>query len=212
MAFSTWIIFVAVALAAILSPGPAVFLAISNSVAFGWRRVTFSSLGNMLGLLVVSSLAMAGLGALLKTSATVFTAVKLVGAGYLIYLGLRQWLARASVFNQTAEPAVPGGRSNCQLFVRGLLVALTNPKAILFFTALFPQFMRSNLALAPQFLILTATFIAFSFTVLMGYGLLAHSARTWFADDRRSLWFNRGTGTLFLLLGVGMLRLKSGRA
>ena len=110
MHFSTWIIYAAVAMAAILCPGPAVFLAISNSVAFGWRRVSFSSLGNMLGLLVVSSLAMAGLGALMKTSAAVFTAVKLVGAGYLIYLGLRQWRSRGSLFTKGPEADCGGNR------------------------------------------------------------------------------------------------------
>jgi threonine/homoserine/homoserine lactone efflux protein len=211
MIFSTWLIYVAVALAAILCPGPAVFLAISNSVAFGWRRVTFSSLGNILGLLVISSLAMAGLGAVLKTSATVFTAVKLVGAGYLIYLGLRQLRSRASVFTRP-DDGFRGERSNRQIFLQGLLIALTNPKAILFFTALFPQFLRSEEALAPQFLILTSTFMGLSFLALMMYGCLAHAARSWFADENRSTWFNRCTGSLFLLLGIGLLRLRAGRA
>ena len=104
MSLSAWIIFVAVALAAILSPGPAVFLAITNSVTYGWRRVTFSSLGNISGLLVISSVTMAGLGALLKTSALVFTVFKLVGAGYLIFLGIKQWRARTSVFNKAVAP------------------------------------------------------------------------------------------------------------
>jgi len=212
MPFSTWIIYAAVALAAIVCPGPAIFLAISNSVAFGWRRVAFSSLGNIIGLLGVSCLAMAGLGALLKTSATVFTAVKLLGAGYLIYLGLKQWRSRGSVFSRAAGEDSGGARSNGQIFLQGLLIALTNPKAILFFTALFPQFIRSDEPLAPQFLLLTGTFMGFSFLVLMAYGRLAHAARAWFADDVRSAWFNRCTGSLFLMLGVGMLRLKAGRA
>jgi threonine/homoserine/homoserine lactone efflux protein len=212
MHFSTWILYAAVASAAIVCPGPAVFLAIANSVSFGWRRVGFSSLGNILGLLVVSSLAMAGLGALMKTSATVFLAVKLLGAGYLIHMGLRQWRARGSLFTQAGDPAACEQRSDTQLFVQGLLIALTNPKAILFFTALFPQFLRPGQALAPQFMILTGTFMFFSFVVLMGYGLLANAARAWFADPGRSTWFNRVTGSLFLALGLGMLRLKAGRA
>jgi threonine/homoserine/homoserine lactone efflux protein len=211
MVFSTWIIYVAVAMAAIICPGPAVFLAISNSVAFGWRRVSYSSLGNIMGLLVVSTLAMVGLGALMKTSATVFTAVKLVGAGYLIYLGLKQWRSRTSLFTRTADPAANGDRSNRQILLQGMLVALTNPKAILFFTALFPQFLRSDQALVPQFVILTSTFMAFSFLTLMVYGMLAHAVRTWFADEHRAAWFNRVTGGVFFSLGLGLLRLKAGR-
>jgi threonine/homoserine/homoserine lactone efflux protein len=211
MFFSTWIIYAAVAMAAIICPGPAVFLAISNSVTFGWRRVAFSSLGNVLGLLVVSSLAMAGLGALMKTSATVFTAIKLLGAGYLIYMGLRQWRSRGSLFTQDHGHAGGDDRSDRQLFVQGLLIALTNPKAILFFTALFPQFLRSDLSLAPQFLILTTTFMGFSFLILMLYGLVANAARGWFAEESRAMWFNRVTGSLFLALGLGMLRLSRAR-
>jgi threonine/homoserine/homoserine lactone efflux protein len=212
MIFSTWFLYAAVATAAILCPGPAVFLAISNSVTLGWRRVTFSSLGNMLGQLVVSSLAMAGLGALLKTSTTVFMAVKLVGAGYLIYLGLKQLRSKGSVFAQASDTAAGGLRSNRQVFLQGLLIALTNPKAILFFTALFPQFLRSDRPPAPQFLILTCTFMGLSFLSLMGYGWIAHAARAWFADEGRSAWFNRATGSLFLCLGLGLLRLRAGRA
>jgi threonine/homoserine/homoserine lactone efflux protein len=98
------------------------------------------------------------------------------------------------------------------VFLQGLLIALTNPKAILFFTALFPQFLRSDRALAPQFLILTSTFMVLSFTTLMTYGWLAHAASAWFADEGRSAWFNRCTGGLFLTLGLGLLRLKAVRA
>lgn len=212
MSLSVWILFVAVALAAILSPGPAVFLAITNSITFGWRRVTFSSLGNISGLLVISSVTMAGLGALLKTSALVFTVFKLVGAGYLIFLGIKQWRSRGSVFTQANAAPEAGNRGNGGLFLQGLLIALTNPKAILFFSALFPQFIRPDQAVAPQFMILTATFMTFSFTILMSYGMLAHAARAWFAEERRSVWFNRLSGSVFLLLGVGMLRIKASRA
>ena len=80
---------------------------------------------------------------------------------------------------------------------------------MLFFTALFPQFIHSGQALAPQFLILTATFMTFSFLILMSYGILAHSARIWFADGRRSIWFNRLSGTVVLAFGVVLLRVKA---
>jgi threonine/homoserine/homoserine lactone efflux protein len=209
MNLSIWILFAAVALAAILTPGPAVFLAITNSVTFGWRRVVFSSLGNVLGLLVISSVTMLGLGALLKASATVFTGFKLVGAGYLIFLGIKQWRTQSNVFTQAAHVAVPGQDSHGRLFRQGLGIALTNPKAILFFSALFPQFIRPQQAVAPQFMILTGTFMSFSFVVLMSYGLLAHTARTWLACGHRATWFNRVSGSIFLVLGVGMLRIKA---
>ena len=212
MSLPIWILFATVALAAVLSPGPAVLHAITNSMAFGWRRVAFSSLGNVLGLLVLSGLAVAGLGALLKTSLLVFSALKLLGAGYLILLGIRQWRARTSVFAPGDTTSLPPSMGNGRILLRGLMVALTNPKAILFLSALFPQFIRSDRPLLPQFLILMGTFMSLSFLALMGYGMLAHTARAWFSDERRSSWFNRVSGGAFCLLGLGMLRLKAGHA
>ena len=102
MIFSNWLVFCGVALLVTFTPGPAVLLAISNSIAIGPRRAMICSLGNALGLFVVSAAAMAGMGVVLATSATAFMALKLAGAGYLIYLGFRQWRSRTVGF---ASPA-----------------------------------------------------------------------------------------------------------
>ena len=209
-----WLLFAVVALISILSPGPAVLLAISNSVRFGLRRVIYSSMGNAVGVFLVSGLAMAGLGALLKTSALLFAALKLLGAGYLIYLGFRQWKSQTNLFasdSQTQHQPQPQ-RSNQQLFLQGITLALTNPKAILFFTALFPQFIDDTHALMPQFMILTLTFMTISFCSLMMYGLLARSTRSWFSSGNHAQWFNRVSGSLFIVLGIGLLRLKNTRS
>jgi homoserine/homoserine lactone efflux protein len=211
MEFSTWLLYSTVALIAIASPGPAVLLAVSNSVAFGMRRVAFSSLGNIVGVCLVSALAMAGLGAVLKTSSFLFAVLKLLGAGYLIYIGVRQWRAKTSIFARRDDAAVPM-RSNRQLFAQGVLLAITNPKAILFFTALFPQFLSAKHDLLPQFAIMTGTFMTISFCTLMGYAALARSAGTWFGSERRSMLFNRASGSAFVLLGAGLLRLKNTHA
>ncbi|HEY5799753.1 MAG TPA: LysE family translocator [Burkholderiaceae bacterium] len=208
MAWTVWFLFCAVALVSILSPGPAILLAISNSVSLGWRRVAYSSLGNVSGIFVVASLAMTGLGALLRTSAVLFAALKIAGAAYLLYLGIKQWRSKANLFaGPSADDAAPA-RSRRAIYAQGLLMALTNPKAILFFTALFPQFIDTHAALLPQFLILTATFMALSFCSLMTYAALARGARGWFSSDSRVRWFNRTAGSLYMLLGAGLLRLR----
>src|SRR5579872_1657807 len=191
MESSRWAVYAVVATIAILSPGPAVLLAISNSVRFGLRRVVYSSLGNVIGVMLVSALAMIGLGALLKSSAFLFAILKLIGAGYLIFLGFRQWNSTGNIFSRTGETTIESQRSNWQLFVQGVTLALTNPKAILFFTALFPQFLDSEKALLPQFAILTGTFMTISFCSLMMYALLARTTRKWFAVPRHARWFNR---------------------
>lgn len=209
---SRWMVYVVIAAISILSPGPAVLLAISNSVRFGVRSAIYSSLGNVIGVMLVSTLAMLGLGVVLKSSALLFGMIKLVGAGYLIYLGIRQWTAKGALFSNPGVSPIEASLSKWQLFRQGATLALTNPKAILFFTALFPHFLDSRSALLPQFLILTGTFMTISFSTLTMYGLLARSTRRWFAVRRNVQWFNRGTGSVFVLLGIALLRLENPRS
>jgi threonine/homoserine/homoserine lactone efflux protein len=209
MTLTTWLLYSAVALATALSPGPAVLLAISNSLTLGARRALICSSGNVLGVFIVSGTAMAGLGLLLKSSATLFLLLKVCGALYLIYLGLRQWKSRANLFVQTTTAAAPVMQTPRQLFLRGTLVSITNPKSILFFTALFPQFMRADQAVAEQFLVLTATFATCTVLSHLSYVLLARSLKGWFTTDWRARLFNRVCGGAFMLLGVGLFRLKN---
>lgn len=206
MNISTWLIFASVALMNIVSPGPAIVFAISNSLAFGLSNVLFSTLGNILGLFVVSSVAMIGLGAVLQTSAPLFLAVKIVGAGYVLYLGGHYWCSRTSIFSASPAESSSVRPSHLHAFTRGALIAVTNPKAILFFTALFPQFITPTRNLFSQFLMLTGTFMFFSFCSLMTYACLARSAKRWFSNEHRVRWFNRCTGCAFIALGLGMLR------
>lgn len=206
MSISSWLIYLTVVLLSVFSPGPAVLLAISNGIAYGPRKTVFSCLGNIGGLLVISSLTVAGLGTLLKTSATLFLVLKVCGAAYLVWLGIRQWRSRV-LPRQTAD-ASAGRRSPRQLFVQGMLLALSNPKAILFFTALFPQFLDANRPLLPQAVLLTGTLALFSFSALMIYALVAGFARHLFESGTNIRLFNRISGSLFVLLGIGLLRLE----
>lgn len=209
MEFFTWLLFIAVAFVAIISPGSAILLSISNSIRFGMGKVMLSSFGNICGLFILSSAAVFGLGAILKTSTTLFLMIKLLGAAYLIYLGVRQWCSKTNFFSGSDSHIGVKSKSNKQIFIEGFLIALTNPKAILFFTALFPQFINTQLALVPQFLIMTLTFMVLSFLSLVAYGLLASKAKGWFSTGhQRTKWFNRVLGGLFAMIGVGLLQLK----
>jgi threonine/homoserine/homoserine lactone efflux protein len=207
VAFETWLMFCAVALAAGLSPGPAILLAISNGVARGALAVVCSSLGNVAGLLVISSVSMFGLGALLKTSATAFLVAKLVGAAYLIWLGIKQWRRRVVATETPADTVARARVGRLALMREGLFVALTNPKAIAFFTALFPVFLDAQRAILPQFALMTASMMLISFLCLMVYGLAARRARRWLALPGRQRMFQRLTGTVFIALGGSMLTL-----
>ncbi len=210
MEITTWLLFMAVAIVAVISPGPAILLSISNSIRFGVSKVVLSSLGNIFGLFLLSTAAIFGLGAVLKTSTTLFLVIKIIGAAYLIYLGVRQWRSKVNLFDDAKGSSESKQfKSNKRFFIEGFLIAVTNPKAILFFTALFPQFINTQQALMPQFLIMTFTFMSISFVSLVGYGALAKKAKRWLSTEQRAKWFNRTLGSLFVMIGVGLLQLRA---
>ena len=203
-------LFVGVALVAAFTPGPAVMLAIHNAMHFGWRRALWSSLGNISGLLCLAMLSAVGVNALLQASEWAFTMAKLVGAAYLIWLGVQQWRRAGDAARQTVgepEPPMRSAQYPRELYLKGLGVALTNPKAIAFITALFPQFLDAARPMVPQYLALTATFMGISLLTLSTYAGFAVITRR-----RLSLWFGSGwpqrvSGTVFCAFGVGLLRL-----
>lgn len=211
MNLSAWSLFCALSLITAFSPGPAVLLAVSNAATLGMRRALVSSAGNAAGVLLVSATAMLGLGALLKTSAWLFGLLKLAGAAYLIYLGVRQWRSRSGAFDAVMNTAAAGPqeRPTAQLFAQGLLVATTNPKSILFFTALLPQFMVREVPVMRQFLVLTLTFAACTVVSHLCYAGLVRGMGRWFANAARARLFNRVSGAMFVVMGIGMLRLRN---
>lgn len=206
---SAWLLFITISLVTAFSPGPGILLAVSNAVAWGPRKTLCSSAGNVLGVFAVSGAAMAGLGTLLHTSAWLFAVLKILGAVYLVYLGYRQWTSKTSMFDKPLPTEAQPGKPNAVLFRQGLLVALTNPKSILFFTALFPQFIHPEAPVLPQFLALTSAFTACVLTSHVAYVLLAKHTHRWFGTAHRARLFNRICGGAFGLLGVSLLRLKS---
>ena len=208
MQIHTLVAFTAVAAVAILSPGPATLLALRNSMAWGPRRTVWSTLGNVCGLFGLSAAAMLGLGVVLQSSALLFGVVKLLGAGYLFYVGVRQLTGRGVTLVPAPGEAPLAPPSRRRLFGEALLTASTNPKPILFFTALFPQFLDAHAPLLAQFLVLTGLFCALSFTSLVTVALLASRARALLARPRFSRWLNRSAGAIFVAFGAALLTLR----
>jgi homoserine/homoserine lactone efflux protein len=208
MSLSNWLLFCGVALLVTFTPGPGVLLAVSNSVTVGPRRTVFSSLGAAVGLFALSGAAMVGMGTVLAVSSTAFTVLKVVGALYLVCLGIKQWRssepARAPVTNAHASASAPW-----RLFAQGLGVALTNPKAILFFSALFPQFLTPGESIFIQSLLLTTTFVVCAMLSHVFYVLVAQVLKDRFADLARACPCTRISGGAFVILGLGLLRVQS---
>lgn len=203
MTTQSWILYLALVLAATASPGPAVLFVVTNSTLHGWKKTTYAALGNIIGLLCLGIIAVSGLGAILKTSVVLFNAVKYAGAAYLVYLGLKLLFKKNPACSMIKEQARPSEVSAKMLFFQALGVALSNPKAILFLTALFPQFVNTSEPIVPQFSLLIALLMFFSFTFLMFYSMIAHKAKIWFFNQGGGAIFNRASGTVFI--GFGLL-------
>ena len=204
MNFSEWILYLAVVLLSTLSPGPAVVLSMSNAVSQGRRAAAYSSLGNIAGLFVLSGAAFLGIGAASQASNALFQGLKIAGAAYLIYLGIRKW--RSVERPADSGLLVVSPRGPHKLILQGWLLAVTNPKTLLFFSALLPQFVHTREPMLVQFFSLTIALMLASFAALMGYAALAASARKWLTVGHRNKLFNRVLGAVFVLLGLGMLR------
>jgi len=200
MTLSTWLLYVAAVFVLTVTPGPSVLMCVSTSVNFGPRKALITSLGSTSAIVGLMTLSALGLGALLAASEALFTALKWAGAAYLAYLGVRALLAPASDIRVEGGAQVGGRR----LFVQGFLVGLSNPKALLFFGALFPQFLNPAAPQLPQFLVLGATFVCFELGWLTVYALTASRAQRWLQQPHRARQFNRLTGVVFLL-AAGLL-------
>ena len=202
MTIQSWLMYLALVLAATSTPGPAVLFIMTNSALHGWQKSTFAALGNIAGLFSLGVMSVVGLGAVLNASVLVFNMIKYAGAAYLIYLGLKLILKKNVDLEAVSGSLIPNNVSNKQLFFQALGVAISNPKAIVFLTALFPQFLNIDQALLPQFAKLIATLMFFSFSFLMGYSLLAHKAKAWLAKPNRIKAVNRTSGSIFIGFGV----------
>ena len=178
--FDSWLLLASIALVACLTPGPAVLLVTTHSVKFGTKHSIATMLGNIPGLFFMSLFSVLGLSAIILHSAPIFITVKLVGACYLIFLGVKLWRKGLGLnATRTAGKSMVARRpNNMKLYIYGLLVALTNPKAIAFTTALFPQFVQPDRAIVSQFTILILTFMFLSLLCLLGFGVMAERAKT----------------------------------
>ncbi|MCA9835283.1 MAG: LysE family translocator [Trueperaceae bacterium] len=181
-----------------LSPGPAVFLVLSQAMRLGFKGSVRGVFGIITGELIFFSLSALGLGALLIASQPLFLFIKYVGAAYLVYLGLKMiWESfkrQALTASETSVKAKP--------YRQGLLMQLSNPKAILFFTALLPQFIDPTAPANPQFVMLGLISITVQGSILLSYAWLAEKGGHWLRESRFSRWLDRFAGSF--LIGAGL--------
>lgn len=208
MNIDTLLVYLVVTFFYVTSPGPAVVLAIINGLRSNMKTVAISSFANILGLFILSSASILGLGVLLTTSATLFMIVKFIGAFYLVYLGIK-FIKNKNVLNIDDINSNEKIKSNKSYFFESFFLAVTNPKPILFFTAIFPQFLDLSVSILPQFLIMTFAFLFISFFSLCSYAYLAKKSKSYLSDKSRMNWFHKITGGIFISMGIGLLSLKN---
>jgi threonine/homoserine/homoserine lactone efflux protein len=200
MALDHWLAFVAASAVLLAIPGPTVLLVISYALGHGRRVASSTVAGVVLGDFTAITASLLGLGALLAASATLFTVLRWVGAGYLIFLGVRLW--RAPVAEAAVQEEAPVTRPG-HIFLHAYAVTALNPKSIVFFIAFLPQFIDGTRALLPQLLIFEASFLALATANALTYALLASAARRTIRQPRVQRAVNRTGGTL--LIGAGAL-------
>jgi homoserine/homoserine lactone efflux protein len=222
MSLATWIPFFIATVLISLSPGPGALAAMGAGLAHGFARGQAIAFGLLLGVCTQTAVVGAGLGALLATSETAFAVVKWVGAAYLVWLGVQQWRAPVLPLEATAVTTASSGAagqgsglgntqapaSRWTLLLRGWGVNALNPKGTVFLLAVLPQFIDAGAPLAPQYLVIAATFGLVECAVMTGYVALASRLQAALRSPQRLRWMNRAMGSLFVAAGTALALFK----
>ncbi|MDK1375111.1 MULTISPECIES: LysE family translocator [unclassified Sinorhizobium] len=200
MSFEHWFAFAAASAVLLAIPGPTILLVISYSLGHGRKTAGATVAGVALGDFTAMTASMLGLGALLATSAAIFTVLKWVGAAYLVWLGIKLW--KAPVGGEEADSAASAERPR-RIFPHAYAVTALNPKSIIFFVAFLPQFLDLSRPLFAQMAIFEATFLMLATLNAALYAFLAAAARNTIRKPNIRRVVNRTGGSL--LIGAGLL-------
>jgi len=199
--FSLWLALVGAGALISFTPGAGAINTMSNSLNAGFRRSIWGILGQQAALVVHIAIVALGVGLLVASSPVAFNVIRYAGAAYLVYLGIRQFLAQPALNAETAQALRDEPRWS--MFRRGLWVNLLNPKAIVFFLAFLPQFIRVDRPAMPQYLIAAATVIVIDILVMwLFFAGTAQSFQRFTRNARGQRVLNRIFGALFVSVGI----------
>ena len=207
MTLEMWTAFAFTAMILLATPGPTIILVVSQAATYGRRSVMPLVSGVMLGDFTAMTLSLMGLGALMAASATLFSVMKIIGGGYLTWLGVRLWRTDRERHGTSHSAS---GKTNKSLFRQAFIVTALNPKGIAFFVAFLPQFVNPESHPVPQLVIMGGTFLLIAGINTTIYAASAGRLRDTMQDAKVRGWFNRlGGGAL---IGAGLLTLAMRRA
>ena len=185
-------------------PGPSMLLALTHGMQYGAKKTIASALGNVAVTLIQASISIAGLGAILVASEDIFMLIKWAGAAYLVYLGLCIFLSSHSIVPTHASSQGHRPTTLPKMFLQAALVTAGNPKAIVFFTAIYPQFMDPELALLLQSGILLGLGAIIAFSCFMVYAISGQKVVSLFSKARAARYLNKMIGGTFVGVGLGL--------
>lgn len=203
MSFEQWLTFAAASAVLLAIPGPTILLVISYALGHGRKAAGATVGGVALGDFTAMTASMLGLGALLATSATLFTMLKWIGAAYLIYLGVKLWRAPVSIGDASLDAETQPKERPLRIFLHTYIVTALNPKSIIFFVAFLPQFLITTQPILPQMIIFEATFLVLAILNAAFYALMASMARKSIRKPGVQRAVNRVGGSL--MIGAGAL-------
>jgi threonine/homoserine/homoserine lactone efflux protein len=184
------------------SPGPSVLLCMTKAVTEGFRNSMFTALGSLTAIVSIMTLSFSGLGVVIATSEVAFNIIKWSGAIYLIYLGYKSFASKQETYQISEQEETMSVVTKKSLYVGGFIVGASNPKAIVFFTALFPQFINTSESLLIQYWVFAITFSVMEISWLTIYSYLGAKSSNWLLKEGRAKYFNRITGGVFISAGV----------
>lgn len=200
MALSLWLTYLIATIILSVTPGPGVFSSLSSGLNHGFRMGVWNGVGMQAANFVLICIVSVGLGAMLLASEGLFTLVKWIGVAYLVYLGIVTWRSPPQAFRQEKDDA----HTAKDVFLKGFLVNITNPKGIIFYVAILPQFIDVQRPQTAQYAILAATTLLVDLVVMSGYTALAAKVLRVMRDPSRLRWVNRTLGGAFVAAGVAL--------
>ena len=209
MDLSIWTLYFVSVFILTASPGPSALLCMTKAVNSGQSAAIYAAMGSLCAITLILSASFMGLGVLIATSELAFNVIKWLGAGYLVYLGIKAFLSDGETL-ALSQSLKSEKRNRFSHFLNGFIVGASNPKAIVFFTALFPQFINPNGSLLNQYVIFTSTFVVLELSWLMAYVFLGVKSSKWLFTKARLTLFNRLSGSVFI--GAGSLLTLSNRS
>ncbi len=201
-----YLVFVSISILYIAAPGPAVFLAINRGAVHGVKKSSLTLLGNSTGLAIMAFISAVGIGAIITNSPILMQVVKIVGALFLLYLGIKMVVLanKVKLLSSTGQVHA-SSKSSFSFYKDGVILALSNPKPIIFFTSIYPQFISYGAHQSVQFFILGASFSILSFFLLSSYVVISRHTFGRLMTQKRIIVFNWISGLLLIAIAMVLI-------